>query len=290
MAVSLTSVFCLDSKIYDRIGLKLKTNLETIMLNQIPKSYDLFFSVGAACSCTQMLRDAKLQIYSYPFDWMFGASLPERCRIVTNGFKDFLNQEDLVYTHTNNGAVVNPCDIYYNKRTKIVFNHDFPQNRPLSETYPAVSEKYRRRIQRLLNKIKTSRNCLAVYLETPNNENKHSDNDIIQAYEILKQSGINANLDFLYVAYSASLPWGTFKIDFINGRLTKITGNYKSSRTDDLPYIVEAALLKKIMQENFKLRLPLRYYIQKFILRLVINLIPLRQTRRRLKKKFHLKK
>ena len=32
--------------------------------------YDLVFGAGVACSCAQTLREAELQLLSFPFDWV----------------------------------------------------------------------------------------------------------------------------------------------------------------------------------------------------------------------------
>ena len=42
------------------------------------KKYNFVFSLGAACTCTDMIRRMKLQDYSYPFDWVWGSSFVER--------------------------------------------------------------------------------------------------------------------------------------------------------------------------------------------------------------------
>lgn len=56
------------------------------------EKYDLILSIGEACSCTQALRKSNLQIFSYPFDWLFGASfetevLSESIKILTADYK-----------------------------------------------------------------------------------------------------------------------------------------------------------------------------------------------------------
>ena len=60
------------------------------------KQYDLIFGIGEACLCSQALRNDNLQVFSYPFDWVYGTLLHNRVEILTNRFKDFFNKEDLV--------------------------------------------------------------------------------------------------------------------------------------------------------------------------------------------------
>ena len=59
------------------------------------EKYDLIVSLGAQCSCSQLLRSLNLQDYSFPFDWLGGGELKTRVNLVINNFKDFLNLEDL---------------------------------------------------------------------------------------------------------------------------------------------------------------------------------------------------
>ena len=62
------------------------------------KKYDFVFSIGEACSCTQVLRQQGLQNASYPFDWLFGSTLVKRCEILANEFKD---RQIIILTCTN---------------------------------------------------------------------------------------------------------------------------------------------------------------------------------------------
>ena len=57
--------------------------------------YDLIFSVGDACSCSQCLRAADLQFASFPWDWIAFPELPDRAELMCNGYADWLEQDDL---------------------------------------------------------------------------------------------------------------------------------------------------------------------------------------------------
>ena len=58
------------------------------------QTYDLVVPLGYACSCSQTLRRAGLQLVSFPWDWVGVPPPSERCRIICEGFKDFMNLED----------------------------------------------------------------------------------------------------------------------------------------------------------------------------------------------------
>ena len=147
--------------------------------NIFPQNFDLIFSLGEACSCTQVLRSLGLQISSYPFDWLYGANFIDRCNILSNSFRNFIEKKDLVYTHKNIH-----CDVYHNKSNDIVFNHDFKRNIPFDKMYKIVKQKYSRRIERLLEKLKKSKKILIVYIETPTKNHLNiSSEEIINGFE-----------------------------------------------------------------------------------------------------------
>ena len=104
------------------------------------KKYDLVFGIGAACSCSQMLRKTGLQFSSYPFDWLYGTDFSGRVDILTNDFKDFVNKEDLTFIDATNGDKDNPCDVYNNVkkasrsitifRKECLWNNRTPRSKP----------------------------------------------------------------------------------------------------------------------------------------------------------------
>ena len=148
------------------------------------KKYDLIFGIGAACSCTQALRKSKLQLASYPLDWLFGSDFIGRVDFLISEFKGFIEKSDLAFSFSNRSS---SCDAYANKRTGIVFNHDFPGGVPLEESYPVVRAKYDRRIARLLNNIQRAKSVLVVYMETPETKQHTSNEEILCGWQKLKE-------------------------------------------------------------------------------------------------------
>ena len=63
--------------------------------------YDLIVPLGYACSCSQTLRRAGLQLASFPWDWVGVPPPSERCRLICDGFKDWMNLEDLKWAGRN---------------------------------------------------------------------------------------------------------------------------------------------------------------------------------------------
>jgi len=205
--------------------------------------YDLIFSIGGACSCSQVLRKCRLQYYSYPYDWLFGADMPTRVKILANNFQDFINFEDLKDAGYDNKDKKNLCEVYKNTRNGICFNHDFKYNKPLSQTYDAVKEKYKRRINRLISQIEKSKNVLVIYIQTPNNREEVDSAQLLECQKILKErfSKQNINLLYLYCNYDYKTP----KREDISSEIVKISYDY-DAHNKDAPFMVDIKSIQDI--------------------------------------------
>ena len=144
----------------------------------LKRDYDLVFGIGGACCCSWALRGAKLQFASYPFDWVARVDLKGRTQIVADvrereisrvmaeSLRRFSHEacaKQYIALYEQSYG----CDIYHNRVTGIGFSHDFPSGVPLNESFHAVQEKYRRRIDRLYADIRRSRRVLVVWIGFP---------------------------------------------------------------------------------------------------------------------------
>lgn len=157
------------------------------------EAYDVAFSLGAACSCTESLRRAGLQFASFPFDWLYGSTFRKRVDLLADDFRGWLDP-DLLEPGVR--SPTDTMDVYRNRTTGIVFNHDFPPGVPLSAVLPQVREKYARRIQRLTGLIRSAHRVLVVYLNLPA-EPYVSDEDLRQCRKALSARYPNATFDVL---------------------------------------------------------------------------------------------
>ena len=80
-------------------------------------TYDLIFSIGEACSCSQCLREAGLQFASFPWDWIAFPDLPGRAELMGNGYRDWLEREDLEFVGPGAGS---GKALYRNRRNGII--------------------------------------------------------------------------------------------------------------------------------------------------------------------------
>lgn len=260
-------------------------------VNKKKTEFDLIFSLGAACSCSEVLRKSYLQFYSYPFDWLYGSDFSKRLDIFLNDFERYIEKEDLEFLSATNEAPINPCAVYKNNYNNIVFNHDFIQGIDFETIYPIVKEKYNRRISRLLNQVKNSKNILIVYIQTPLNKNATSNEELFKAIEKLKQKYSNKNFNILYLQCDISMKFEDYTIEKLSDKITKITANYSSKDKNAPQHAVNYKFIIKLL-ENFKLKLPFvanfKLLIFNRILKFIIKLFPSKKLRQKLRKRFHM--
>lgn len=103
--------------------------------------------LGSYCVLAEELRRIGLRKCAYPFDWIIAPAESVHC-LLTRNFDHFLSYQSLFQSNEN-------LRYYYNRELKIWFFHDFYHDIPLRLTYFWVLQKYRRRIQRFLEHIKS---------------------------------------------------------------------------------------------------------------------------------------
>jgi len=243
------------------------------------KIYDLVFSIGEACSCTQAIRSAGLQLKSYPLDWLFGSNFEGRCEILANRFENFINKKDLEYTYSERSI---KCNAYHNIQNDITFNHDFLESVSFDEMYELVKKKYDRRIKRLLKQINKSKNILVVYIETPTKTHASiSDECIIKSVQLVKDAYKNKNFDFLYFSNVKE----NFRENNITKDIKKIECAYKDY-SSEYDYTVILEVLTNYLK-NYQLKIPKSYIVRQKIIKFIINIIPNKAKRKNLRIKYH---
>lgn len=161
------------------------------------KTYDLYFPLGGACACTQILRYSKLQFASYPFDWLIGASITDRASILVNQFTDFLREKAMECIKEDNRP--NGKDTWRNNDNGLLFMHDFNHGTSFAEAYSGICEKYQRRARRLIQQITTSKRVLAVYAERPCDPGILGKKQLSEALQILRDAFPTVHIDMLYL-------------------------------------------------------------------------------------------
>jgi hypothetical protein len=162
-------------------------------MNHQHETYDVAFSLGAACACSVALRKAKLQFASFPLDWMAGGTITERASLIATRFDRWLEKEDFEYTGTN---PVNGLGMFRNKRTGMTHLHDFTDS-PIEESYAKVREKYLRRTERLFSLCDNAHRILCVYVSRPAVA-RSSIGELHDARRLLAETFPTATVDLLH--------------------------------------------------------------------------------------------
>lgn len=213
--------------------------------------YDFIFGIGAACSCTQTLRNCCLQFRSYPLDWLYGGDLKTRIDLLVNHFTDFINQEDLKKVDEKDYPLHR--DIYCNLKNGIVFNHDFEFHQRLEDTYPAVKEKYDRRIKRLYEHIKSAQKILIVYMQSPDTtiSIKKAEKQIKQNFFKITEKYPDKNIQLLYLVNKKYFLPIKF-VRAITDNAVILATNYRHKDRTTADFVVNDEYLKTIFK-NVKL-------------------------------------
>ena len=198
------------------------------------KKYDLIFGFGPACSCSQTLRRAGLQLLSFPFDWIgpnadnvgWDDDVRRRTDLICCEFNDWLHVEDFSYRsdHPTNGK-----SIYFNKALHLVFIHDFPKGIPLTESFPSIRDKYRRRIARFLGLLGSSHRVLIARVDRPDLSYRTPLEDCRYAMKQLSGKFTNARFDFLLLQPDRNIPFEKRTVEDLGDGITRIAFDYQDN-------------------------------------------------------------
>lgn len=205
------------------------------------EKYDFIFPLGAACSCTQVLRAAGLQYRSLPFDWLYGSNVVARSQIVASGFETWLRKENMAHVGYFNLDEKRKL-IYRNSLTGIIFNHDFLEGEEFDESFRKVSAKYNRRIERLLGAIRNSRTVLAVFLDSPDTAIIADDEELIAARRNLEAAFPGVKFNLLYLHNLDEVPYGERRVESPGEGILKLMYCYNAFNRR-FPYQVDIPAL-----------------------------------------------
>ncbi len=215
------------------------------------QTYDLIVPIGYACSCTQSLRKAGLQLVSFPWDWISVASPTERCRFICDGFKGFIDLEDLeptgIRTELGNEKVVN-------RRTGIVFLHDFAFGVPIAEQYQAVAAKYARRAARLDRLLKSARRVLLVTVDVPITPEPTSVEECENAISIMARHYPGVEFEYLLVNLIKGRPLENRIDDTPKPGFRRVAFDYKSYDPDAPAYGIEIGMVADFLKGEYGVR------------------------------------
>ena len=216
--------------------------------------YDLVVGFGPACSCSQTLRFAGLQLLSFPFDWNGSTSyendMRRRTDIVVSKFENWLHINDLVcYGENTNGMYK-----YKNVSNKLSFIHDFPIGVPLEQSFPTVAQKYARRAGRLIDLVMRSRRVLVVRLDRPDLEYRTPVEDCRYARKLLSSTFSPVEFDTLLLCQDPDVKFGNETLETLEPGIFRIKFDYRDVRPGIDPAFPDLKLTSASVAKFFAVR------------------------------------
>ena len=221
------------------------------------RNYGFIFGLGRACACTQTLRKAGLQHLSLPWDWIavdFDHDAPDlldRIEIICDDFKDWFNIEDFTYT----GPTAGPGkDQYHNKRNGVVFLHDFPKGVPMEQSFPAIRDKYMRRVERFRQLIMEAKApVLVVCMDSPMAASTPI-NDCRKARARLAAHFPSAKFEFLKITLEPGRKLEDRIDETVEEGFYHIAFDYKDYRPGHKEYDVDQETVASLLRSRFSVR------------------------------------
>ncbi|MDD3154082.1 MAG: DUF1796 family putative cysteine peptidase [Victivallaceae bacterium] len=215
------------------------------------KKIDLAFGIGAVCSCSETLRRAKLQTYSYPFDWVGYISIACRLDFLLGDASKFLpDPEDWISRNCTNGDTRHLCDVYYSRVNGMAFNHEVPAGVAVADALMQLRRKYVRRFDRLRSQLSAARKVLVVYLEPPTEKALTQSDEVLEdAVSRLEKAYPQAQFELLYIYHAEDVPLSKKAERMLNGRIRIVGFEYKSRKKDAPPHAVDFKLMRKFLRD-----------------------------------------
>lgn len=184
--------------------------------------YDFAFGIGGACCCTQALRNAGLQYASFPWDWVAGSDIRTRIDQIRDGFSDWLPKDSL---EKIDAPEYRAGVVYRNRKTGVVFAHDFPPRGSFDADYPHVEARYLRREANLSRLVSASSRVLVVWVDVPACP-KATDEDRAHVLDILSARWPGVGFDLLTFSNEEGRRIGSAR-DEEDGRVRKVSFDYR---------------------------------------------------------------
>lgn len=249
------------------------------------KSFDIAYSIGDTCAASLYLRRLQMRFASGPLDWLAGGTLHTRTQMITSDFKLFMEESDLELRERDFGYGIDfPHDYYFNTSNGLKHYHDFKKGIPLAETYPAVREKYNRRIARFQRDLSTKR-ALLIWFSMGQS---HSDEEVLSCCEQIlhKYEANRQNIHFLIIEHAS--PPQTNRLSFNILRYNIGTADETSrdfnTTMGNIQRISPIFTHYAVRNSRTLLR---RKKIKRFIIRALTVLIPTKKWRREARRKMY---
>lgn len=159
----------------------------------LKKRYDFVFSLGHDCVPAAYLKELGIRTTSMPFDWLSAAPLESRVDLLVRRFSGFPGKEDMEARPdlVSSTSHLPFCD----RRSGLVFLHDFTVGADFDVDFECVRERYARRCSRLVERLDLGGQALAVYFASGNEA--LSDRFLIEQTDLLRAAYPKSDINLL---------------------------------------------------------------------------------------------
>ena len=222
--------------------------------------YDLILGLGTACSCTETIRKAGLQLLSFPFDWLTTTcvrpdetahELQGRVRELRDGFSTWFGRDDFRYVPP---ILDNGKDVYICDRLRLIFNHDFPKGQPFDQAFPIVRDRYRRRADRLLEIIRGAKRVLLVRMDRPGQSAPTDVEDCRAARMELSRAFAPTAFDFFLFTYDKGRSFRDRIEEEVEPGFIRLAFDYRNYEPGRPDHQVDVRLTGSILARRFAVR------------------------------------
>jgi len=227
----------------------------------VKKKYDVVFSIGEDCNCSIALRKAKLQLLSFPADWIGlkpedspspkTHSCPQaRIDAICADFEHWFEKEDFEFLSQSEG---HPA-AYKNTRTGWLYYHDFAAFTPFDIAYPPVREKYDRRTSRFLGLLRNARAMLFVQMDRPTQTCPTTVSEFQGWHKQLSEKFPGKTVDGLLIRLNKSDSTAQPRLTQIAPGQMLLEFDYRHNDPAQPPYQPDFDLLSKVLRRHFSVR------------------------------------
>lgn len=150
------------------------------------------------------LREAGLQLLSFPYDWNPGPDFVTRCAYLADGIPNWLDRDQL--------QLMNPEERenllhYKNLKTGFTFIHDFLAQQRFEEQYPVVKARYDRRISRFQGLLERAQTVLVVWVNVVGDRYQLDAAGAQRGREILQKRWPTKEIDVLLLNFQEGIAY-----------------------------------------------------------------------------------
>lgn len=223
------------------------------------QKYDLVLGMGYACSCAQAVRAAGLQFASFPFDWAASINSPKmsyHIDTICNDFANWFEKKDLVLLSQRDVAMweTSEADVYRNVRTDYFFPHDFAKGADFDKAYEEVASKYRRRIARLYELLRSSKRVLLVRLDSPGTKLETTADDCREAQVRLRAKFPGVAFDAIYLTIDPARKFADRIEEIVSDGVLHVAFDYACHQPNMPGYMTEVDQIVSVLRAHAKVR------------------------------------